>query len=351
MSSLRILHAIRSDGYAGVERFVARLALAQADAGHAVHVVGGDEPRMRPELDRQGIGFTPAIRAQDVAWAVRRHRRDVDVVNTHMTAADLAAAVALWGDCRRPAFVATRHFSRPRGTLGPLRYDRIVERIVDAEIAISRAVAESIGVPASVVHSGVPVQPPVTSPRERTVLVAQRLQPEKRTDVALLAFAESGIAAEGWRLQVAGDGRELDSLVALTHSLGIDASVTFLGFRSDVPDLMRRAGILLAPCPVEGLGLSVLEAMALGLPVVAARAGGHIELLEALDPRSLFSPHDAGDAGGRLRSLAADAEARAALGIAVRARQLAAFSVDGQVKGTDAVYRAALQARSARVRP
>jgi hypothetical protein len=47
MAGLRIVHAIRSDGFSGVERFVLRLASAQSRAGHRVHVIGGDEERMR----------------------------------------------------------------------------------------------------------------------------------------------------------------------------------------------------------------------------------------------------------------------------------------------------------------
>ena len=71
---------------------------------------------------------------------------------------------------------------------------------------------------------------------------------------------------------------------ALALNSGIASAVHFLGFRTDVPGLMDECGILLAPCPIEGLGLTVLEAMQSGLPVVAAHAGGHVEMLDGLDP-------------------------------------------------------------------
>ena len=56
---LRILHAIRSDGFSGVEQFVLRLALAQAAAGHRVTVIGGATDRMRPALAAAGIDARP----------------------------------------------------------------------------------------------------------------------------------------------------------------------------------------------------------------------------------------------------------------------------------------------------
>jgi glycosyltransferase involved in cell wall biosynthesis len=175
--------------------------------------------------------------------------------------------------------------------------------------------------------------------------MAQRLQPEKRTRVGLQAFAASGLADMGWRLQIAGAGPERPLLEADATSLEIADSVDMLGFRDDVPELYRRAGLFLAPCPVEGLGLSLLEAMAAGLPALAADAGGHSEILAGLDPRALFVANDVAAAAGSLRALAADDAARAALGAAGRARQRAEFSIASQLAGTEAVYRRAIARR------
>ena len=124
---LRILHAVRSDGFAGVEQFVLRLALAQAADGHEVAVIGGAAERMRPDLDAAGVEHVPAARTVDVERAVRPRAAEVDVVNTHMTAADVAAVIALTGR-RRPALVSTRHFAQPRGRLGPVPIDALVGR-------------------------------------------------------------------------------------------------------------------------------------------------------------------------------------------------------------------------------
>ncbi|WP_353827035.1 glycosyltransferase [Agromyces sp. SYSU T0242] len=342
---LRILHAIRSDGFSGVEQFVLRLARTQAADGHAVHVIGGDPPRMRPGLDAAGVGHTPAARTIEVLRAVRGLAAEVDVVNTHMTAADVAAVAALatGRPSRRPALVATCHFARARGRVGPIPIDALVGPRLDAQLAISAAVAAAVSGPSTVVHTGIePRAAGDPAARERTVLMAQRLQPEKRSDVGMRAFAASGLAGRGWTLEVAGIGPEREPLERLAAELGVAASVRFSGYRTDLPDLLARSGLLLAPCPVEGLGLTLLEAMASGLPPVAADAAGHVEVLDGLDPRTRFAADDADAAGARLRELAADPAARAALGEAARARQQQHFSLRAQAAGTEAVYRDAI---------
>lgn len=350
-STPRILHAIRSDGFAGVEQFVLRLALTQARAGHHVHVIGGDPSQMRDPLTAAGVAFTPAARTAQVARAVRRLHRHTDVVNTHMTAADIGAFLALAGIRDRPAVISTRHFAKPRGRVGPIRIDALIASTIDAEISISDAVAARIAAPSTVVRSG--VEPgPVADPalRGRTVLIAQRLEPEKSTDRGIRAFAASGLADIGWVLEIAGRGSERDRLAQLTEDLGIGAAVRFLGFRADLPELMALAGLLLAPCPNEGLGLTVVEAMAVALPVIAADAGGHVELLAGLDERALFPSDDTAAAAERLRSLATDPAARERLGTLERERQSSLLTPAHQLEGTSAVYRDTIARRGTRGR-
>ena len=107
-----------------------------------------------------GVGHTAAARTLEVVGALRGLHAHADVVNTHMTAADVAAVVALRWRRGRPAVVSTRHFASPRGRIGPLPLDRLVGGTVDAELAISRAVAASIGRPSTVVHSGLDPRDP-----------------------------------------------------------------------------------------------------------------------------------------------------------------------------------------------
>jgi glycosyltransferase involved in cell wall biosynthesis len=346
-SPLQLLHVVRTRSFAGVEQFVRRLAIAQAGAGHRVAVIGGDPVQMEPALQAANVGFAASGNSVHDAFLIRRAARTADVVATHMTAADAVAAAALVG--LESALVSTRHFTRRRGSRAPHPVYSTFESRIDAEIAISGAVARSIGTPSTVVHSGVEDSTaPEAATRSRTVLMAQRLQPEKRTRVGLAAFAASGLANEGWRLQIAGAGPELRLLEADAASFGIADAVDLLGFRDDIAQLYRQAGLFVAPCPVEGLGLSLLEAMATGLPALAADAGGHSEILAGLDPRSLFPADDIAAAARSLRALADDEAGRAALGAAARERQRAEFSIASQRAGTEAVYRRAIEVRRRR---
>jgi glycosyltransferase involved in cell wall biosynthesis len=344
VSTLRILHAIRSDGFAGVEQFVVRLAIAQAGTGHSVHVIGGDPARMRQTLGAAGIGHTAAAdRALAVARAVHRHAKDADVVNSHMTAADIAASLALIGGRRAPPLVSTRHFASRRGRVAAVPIGPLVAGRISAEISISETVAAAIERPSTIVRPGLRARDAVDpDSRERTVLVAQRLQPEKRTRMALDVFAASGLAREGWRLLIAGEGAERPMLESAAATLGLTDDITFLGFRSDIPNLMDAAGLLLATAQFEHFGLTVLEAMASGLPVVATDAGGHRETLSGLDARALFPVDDVEAAARRLRQLADDPDGRRRLGRAERQRQQNQFSLDTQQAGTEAVYRRAI---------
>ena len=123
--------------------------------------------------------------------------------------------------------------------------------------------------------------------RRRVVLVVQRLEREKRTGDALEIWAKSGLRGKNWTLEVAGRGSEEPILQKQAARLGIEDSVRFLGFIGDVEARMRSAAILLAPSTSEGFGLSVVEAMAVGLPVVAAAAGAHCETLGGVEGSSL----------------------------------------------------------------
>lgn len=349
MSSLRIVHAISSDAFAGVERHVALLAAGQARAGHEVAVIGGEGQAMRSTLEPWGVIHRPGSTVMDVVRELDAFRR-CDVVHAHMTAAEVAAisAPGVWS---RPV-VSTRHFARRRGAsrAGHLVAPVIARRLA-AQIAISSYVALAIDGASTVVHPGVaqvPVNPAVD--RCRSVLVVQRLEHEKRTEDAIRMFASSGLAGQQWRLVIAGDGSERAALQALAGDLSVAAATEFLGYRRDVPELMRTAGLLLAPCDIEGLGMTVLEAMAGGLPVVACGAGGHLESVGTVSDGALYAPGDLADGALKLRELAGDESTRADYGSRLRTVQQTWFTVEAQVEATDAVYRRVLGRRRHAIR-
>jgi glycosyltransferase involved in cell wall biosynthesis len=328
--------AVRSDSFAGVERYLCDVALAVADRGWGVTVIGGDPAAMRRRLV-PAVAFRPARTTAQVVRALVS-AGPADVVHVHMTAAEVAATVA-WPVTRR-RFLTTRHFAGPRGEsrLGRLAAPAI-RRALREQIAISRFVADSIGEPSVVVANGVPdqAQAPLTA---RRVTMMQRLAPEKDPLTGIRAWARSGLHEQGWRLQVAGRGVLHDGTSALARELRVDDSVDLLGFVEDTGRLLDGTTILLAPATREPFGLSVVEAMSRGVPVVAADGGAHRETVG--EPRWLFPPGDAEACAVALRSLAGDAELRRRLGSQLQRRQRSLFSLDVHVDRLEQIYRGLL---------
>lgn len=96
-----------------------------------------------------------------------------------------------------------------------------------------------------------------------------------------LVEAMKGVAAErpDIVLALAGEGDLFESVKQQVLDLGLSGSIRFLGFRNDVPDLMKAADLFILPSVMEGLGTSVIDAMFAGTPIVTTEAGGIPELV------------------------------------------------------------------------
>lgn len=212
----------------------------------------------------------------------------------------------------------------------------VTSRAIACDIAISQFVADSISGPSVVIPNGVPDRDQAALVTAKVVML-QRLEAEKATDVGIRCWARSGLADQGWRLLLAGQGELRGSLVQLAQDLGVADSVEFLGYVADTDALLSGASVFLAPGHLDGFGLSVVEAMAHGVPVVAARAGGHLETLA--DDGLLFPPGDTGAAAQALVRLQADLSLRRTVGSVLRQRQRDLFSLPRHVDRLEAVYR------------
>jgi glycosyltransferase involved in cell wall biosynthesis len=119
---------------------------------------------------------------------------------------------------------------------------------------------------------------------------------------------------------IVGEGPDRRELEQEIRRLGLTSQVQLAGERRDVPKLLARADFFVLSSASEGLPVSVLEAMAAGLPVVAARVGGVPEVV--LDGRTgvLFRPRDPEELAAALERLVAQPALRRRLGSAGRAR-------------------------------
>lgn len=296
----RVLHIVVTERFAGVERYVCDTASETARRGWDVAVVGGDADSMKRELAK-GVhwapGATPAVALRSVLGLGRW-----DICHVQMTLAEAVGCAT-----RRvhgAPIVSTRNFPTKRGTspFGRVVAPWIAKRVT-REIATSEFIAENLERPPSaVIVSGVPNSPCLWCSDNRVVLVLQRLESEKDTTTALLAWHASKLYDEGWCLRVVGDGSQRGALERCVTAEAI-AGVTFTGHSRDVASELGRAGMLLASAPAEPLGLSVIEAMAAGVPVVACGSGGHLETAGLIPGAPLFQPRDETSAAVALRSL------------------------------------------------
>ncbi len=317
--SQRVVHVVTTaQRFAGVERYVAGVAAETASRGWEVTVVGGQPAAMQRALDGTAR-WLPGGNARESLVSLARLGR-VDVCHAHMTKAEALAVVAR--PLHRAPVVATRHFAQPRGaTLAGRLLAPWIVRGLARQLAVSEYVAGQLeSPPDAVLLHAVPAVPLLWRREARVVLVLQRLSPEKDTLTALRAWAESGLADEGWTLRVVGDGGELPLLERWAREHAV-AAVEFTGWTDRPEAELAGAGIFLASAGSEPAGITVLEAMAAGIPVVAAAAGGHLETVGRVEGAPGFPPGDVAAAASSLRALA-DESVRSELSRRVRAAAL-----------------------------
>lgn len=117
------------------------------------------------------------------------------------------------------------------------------------------------------------------SDSDRVAITVARFTAQKDHRTLLAAVREILKAVPRARFLLVGSGPELDAMRELAGSLGVAGAVHFLGERCDVADLLAASDLFILPSLFEGLPLALLEAMAIGLPIVATRIGGTAEAL------------------------------------------------------------------------
>lgn len=163
-------------------------------------------------------------------------------------------------------------------------------------------------------------------PGDLVVIQIARLDYLKDHATAIRTIARVVQRRPATRLVLVGDGPEREKIETLTREKKLEANVRLLGLRTDIGRLLPAADLFLLTSISEGIPLTVIEAMAAGLPVVATQVGGMPEVIEA-DQSGLLVPSgdDAALAEAVLR-LADDPHLRRQLGLAGRARAYALFS-------------------------
>jgi len=296
---LRVLHLVWGLAPGGAERQVVTLAKDQA-ADHRVRVCCLCESGpLAAELEQSNVPVTvlgkgrgPDLRAL-LRLARLLREQEIDLLHAHIWDANaygrLAAVLA-----RTPVRVIHRHstFGLERWTRRAV--DAMLAPFTDAAVCVSAQIARrseracGLG-PDQVVliRNGIELdrlawarqrreQGPLPTPPR--VLAVGALEPRKDHATFVRAanvLLQAGVQA---RFLIAGDGPLRDELADLVRSLGHEEAIELLGARGDVDRLLAEATVYVSSSRTEGVSLALLEAMAVGVPVVATAVGGTVEV-------------------------------------------------------------------------
>jgi glycosyltransferase involved in cell wall biosynthesis len=137
---------------------------------------------------------------------------------------------------------------------------------------------------------------------------------------------------------VAGDGGSRNELEEHARQLGLGQRIVFTGFRTDVPDLLSEATISVLPSLSEGTSNTLLESMAAGIPVIATRVGGNIEVVEDEVSGLLVPPRDSAALVAATGRLLEDPGMALRLGQAGLRRVSEIYSISGSIHQTELLY-------------
>jgi glycosyltransferase involved in cell wall biosynthesis len=269
-----------------------------------------------------------------------------------------AVTLGLWASLFRPrlALVAVRRVEFPLGN-HPLSRLKNRSRRLTRYVAISHAISDVMirgGVAPeriTVIHSGVDPhrfdgRPAADEARRELAIPADHhlvgtvaaLTPDKDYPTLLRAAAAVITERPDVTFCALGEGAERQMLEAMAAQLGLGDRFRFLGFRKDVGAVLGALDVFVLTSSLEGLGTSVLDALAVGLPVVASRTGGIPEMIDDGRTGLLVTPGDAGGFAQRIIALLDDPEHRRRLGAAA-GEVVERFSIENTVARNIALYR------------
>jgi glycosyltransferase involved in cell wall biosynthesis len=304
---IRILHILPNFGHGGAEKLVADMLLAHDKEKFEVAVCSlfsesgtWIENKLRDNMIKifylnKHLG--PDFRMLPELFKIFRTFRPT-VVHTHRYVLRYTLLPALI--YRIPVKIHTVHnvAEKEVDSIGRLIH-RIAFKLFNVQpIGISQQISKTVkklyriktapyiynGIPTEAYNSNGTVHPAFIgsiglSAKQFISLHVGRFSPQKNHRLLIEAFSDVLKEIPDAVLLLVGDGELRPEIVKLTHRLGLEKSVQFLGARKDVPELLAACDLLVLSSDWEGVPLAVLEAMAAGKPVVSTAVGGVPELV------------------------------------------------------------------------
>lgn len=380
-----VCHVIHALGVGGAEVLVDQMLRLLNDEFRCVVAVLDEIGEIGERLQRDGFTVKHLHRDPGIDRGCARRLNDfadregAEILHAHQYTPFFQAMLSRGLFGRRPVVFTEhgRHFpdlpDRKRSIVNRLML-RSGDRLIGCGNAVRQALISNEGLPASrveVIYNGVDLDTHgQASPGARAairsefgyrdddfvVILVARLHPLKDHQTALRAIDLARRGISGLRLLLVGDGDQRTTIEQTIRELKLEENVTLAGTRTDVTDLLAAADAFLMSSISEGIPLTVIEAMAARIPVVATAVGGLPELIEH-GVSGFLAPSGRSDL---LATALVDLQRNADLGkrIADVAAERAAkkFSLKGMLDAYRTVYRDTLtlrrdRRRSRRIRP
>lgn len=370
-SLLKVLHVRQSSNIWGPEKWILDLCRNLPQHGFSGDVAimyrqARGEPAEHPLVAAaraqmtsitQLDGRLPAL-PQSFRWL--RHKlqgEEFSILHAHEYKTNLLAALAAIGIRKPPALVATVRHTEPGFQMGLFQgLDSFVLHRFDRLTVPSRGALQELKRwpkllrKAQVIHHAVAdaslAPGPAAELPERTggpvVSIVARLQAVKGHRVFLESARRVLLKRPDARFWIAGDGELRGELEALTSQLGLTSAVSFLGYRNDISNVMASSDAVVCASSYESFPRSVLEALALGRPVVATSVGGLPEIVRDGETGILVPPGDPENLAAAILRLLGDRELAHRLGTAARKFIGERYTVEAQACAMAALYREAL---------
>jgi len=362
-AALNLLQVDTETRWGGGQQQVQHLCQGLVAGGHRVTLVCHRDGILRHRMKQAPVTVLtlPSFGEVDprgilgLARIISRGR--FDLMHMHSSRAHTMGALAAALVRFRPRVVSrrSRHSTR-RDPINRWKYGSGIDRVVAISRAVRRSLLESGFDPEDVdlVPSG--IDPPRRRDGARKAVIAEFGLP---ADAELAVCVANLVALKGHRTLIravallagrrpalrvilAGGGPLLGDLEGAARSAGVKKHILFCGFRNDIDRLLSAADLSVCPSLSEGLGLSILDALAMELPVAASDVGGIPEIISHEETGLLVPPGDPAALAEAMERLLDDRDTATRLGRAGRKIVLEKYSVKAMVQGTEAVYRRVL---------
>lgn len=274
------------------------------------------------------------------------NQRDYDLLHTHNAYPHFYGSLAAYRS-RIPVTIQSRHGRRFGETFSERMQFAIASRFSDRVVPVSDDTGlrcKKIGwlddSKVTRIWNGIDVDRFVfTGPADKlTAITVSRLSPEKDLGTMLYAVKQVVQQIPQFRLLIVGDGPERERLKQIAAELHLTTHVEFLGERKDIPQLLSQAGFYVSSSLTEGISLTLLEAMSVGLPVVATQVGGNPEIVQQPETGALVPSANPALLASALVQMCQNQSQWAEIGRRARQRVEQYFNIRTMIKDYEKLY-------------